>query len=54
MSDHIKRKITISEVNDLAAEIVFPKYQRSYVARRDLILDWLKERKIPVWGKRGG
>jgi len=47
-----KKRITISEVNKLAVDIVFPKYGKSYKERRNLILNWLKEREIPIWGKR--
>ena len=46
------KKIKISEINRLAVEIVFPKYQKSYKDRRDLILNFLKEKGIPVWGRR--
>ncbi len=46
------KKIKISEINDLAVKVVFPKYTKSYLERRNLILNFLKEKGIPVWGKR--
>lgn len=46
------KKIKISEINRLAIKMVFPKYTKSYIERRNLILEFLKEKGIPVWGKR--
>ena len=43
-----KKKIIISEVNQLAVEVC----RKEYHARRDVILKWLKERGISVWGRR--
>jgi len=47
-----KPRITISDVGDLASKILAPKYSCDYILRRDLIVSWLKERKISVWGRR--
>ena len=47
-----KKRIKISEINEMDVKMVFPKYMKSYSERRNLILNFLKEKEIPVWGKR--
>jgi hypothetical protein len=48
----MKKKIKISEINEMAVKMVYPKYTKSYIERRNLILNFLKEKGIPVLGKR--